>query len=135
MFTKAIWIKAIALIIVGAAVVAISIYQIKKQNQTKMKIEFYIAILLSLVIIIAGGINATRAVNPHYETISASYVYQSNNEIFGKQYNFKDYNGEIVTLSMDPITYRHIFKGKSFEKNKAYTITFDSKSKTIVGIK
>lgn len=136
MYTNAIWIKAIALIIVGLIGVSISILQTKKSNKSKEKIEFYIAILLSVVIIVLGGVNISQAINPNYETVKASYVNQTpKGEIFGRKYSFKDASGKYYDLSMDPITYRKIFLGKDFVKNKNYVITYETKSETIVGIK
>lgn len=135
MYTNAIWIKAIALIIVGLFVLAISVWQIKKPNDKK-KIEFYFAIFLSLFVIVLGSVNATQAINPNYETVNASYISQTpSGEIFGRKYLFKDATGKCYDLSMDPITYKKIFSGKSFYKNKKYTITYETKSETIVGIK
>lgn len=135
MYTNAIWIKAIALIIVGLIGVAISILQIKKSSKTKKKTEFYIAILLSVAIIVLGGVNISQAINPNYETINVSYISQTpKGEVFGRKYSFKDASGKYYDLSMDPITYRKIFLGKDFEKNKNYVITYETKSETIVGI-
>lgn len=92
--------------------------------------------MLSVAIIVLGGVNVSQAINPNYETINVSYISQTpRGEIFGRKYLFRDYNGECYDLSMDPITYRKIFYGKDFEKNKNYTITYETKTETIVGIK
>lgn len=133
MYTNDIWIKVIAMVVVGIIIIAgtlFNIYKSKKSNK-----ESSAAIGIAIVLIIYAGVCGVKAMNPHYETITASYVYQTGNgEIFGRQYNFKDSSGNVYTLSMDPITYRKIFRGKEFKEEESYIITYETKSETIVGI-
>jgi hypothetical protein len=94
-----------------------------------------VGIVIGIVLIGWSCVDSVKAINPKYETVNVTYVYQSSNGVvFGREYNFKDADDKVYSLTMDPITHRKIFYGKDFDKEKHYSITYEDKTDTIVGI-
>lgn len=82
-----------------------------------------------------GLINVSRAVNPDIQQATVNFVYQSQNGVmFGREYHFVDENDNDYDLTMDPITSGKLLGDNDFDDNTIYTITYEAKSKTIVGI-
>ena len=133
MFLGALWIKALISVCVSILVVLCGIYARKKMQWKAY--EFAVIIVIGVVIFGYGCFNIPYAVKPNIETITVHYSYETGKgELFGRKYIFNDNDGNNYELSMDIITNRKIFYGKSFDKDKTYEITYEANSDTIVGI-
>ena len=53
---------------------------------------------------------------------------------FGREYHFFDEKDNSYDLTMDPITSRKLLGDNDFDKDTIYTIIYETKSETIVGI-
>ena len=134
MFLGALWIKVIISILFAVVVILCGIFA-KKKMQWKTY-EFVIVMVIGIMIFVYGCFNFSYAVNPNIETIIVHYSYETGKgELLGRKYIFDDNEGNNYELSMDIITNRKIFYGKTFDKKKTYEITYESNSDTIVGIK
>ena len=134
MYLGGIWIKAIADIICGVIAIFCSYYAYKKLNWKALEASF--AVIICITVMVFGMINITHAINPDIKTVSVEYRSQTGNGvIFGREYTFEDVNGEIYSLTMDPITSHKILTGDEFiDKTDIYKVTYESKSETIIGI-
>ena len=133
MFLYALWIKILISIFVALLVILCSIYARKKMQWKAY--EFAIIIVIGVVVFGSGCFNILYAANPEIETVTVHYSYEtSKGELFGRKYIFNDNDGNNYELSMDIITNRKIFYGKSFDKDKTYEITYEANSDTILGI-
>lgn len=133
MYFGGILIKALSQIIISL-IVFISGFIAYRRLDWK-KFEFGFVIIIGIVLLFYGCINVTYAIKPEIKQVNVSYNYQSSNGvIFGREYHFVDKNGNFYDLTMDPITSRKIFEKKEFNKATEYTITYEEKSQSIVGI-
>jgi len=133
MYLGGIWIKGISEILIAILAFLCGLYAYKKLNWKSM--ELSATILVCLIIMVFGFINISHAANPNIQKADVYYTYQSSNGVvFGREYHFKDRDGNVLDLTMDPITTRKIFKGKEFDKKTEYTITYEKKSEAIVDI-
>lgn len=134
MSLNSIWIKAVAFIVLSILAFASGIYSYRELNWKQLDVIFCSVISIGLMIV--GLVNVSHAIKPDIDTIKVKYIYQSKQGIvFGREYHFVDAEGNYYDLTMDPITYRKIFSGQDFYEDETYSITYEKKSDTIVGIK
>lgn len=134
MYLGGIWIKAFAQIVLSLITFLCGLTAYKKLNWKQF--ELYFAILCSVVLLVFGCININHAIKPNIQRVNVNYSYQSSNGIiFGRELHFIDKEGNVYDLTMDPVTNQKIFKGKEFEKNIVYTVTYEKNSNAIVEIK
>jgi|GEM_PF-1822278 hypothetical protein len=133
MYLGGIWIKAGAEILLAIIALLCGIYAYKKLNWKT--VELSATVLICLIMFVFGLTNVSRAVNPDIQQATVNFVYQSQNGVmFGREYHFIDENDNDYDLTMDPITSGKLLGDNDFDDNTIYTITYEAKSKTIVGI-
>lgn len=133
MYLGGIWIKGISEILIAILAFLCGLFAYKKLNWKS--IELSSAILVCLVVMVFGFINISHAINPNIQQVTANYVYQSKTGVvFGREYHFVDKDDNYYDLTMDPITYNKLLDGVDFNENILYTISYETKSNTIVDI-
>ena len=127
MYLGGIWIKGIVKIAIAVIAFLCGIYAHKK---LKWKVqELSVTALICLGVMVFGLIDISHAIKPNIQQITVHYVSESK---FG--YHFIDENENNYDLTMDSITYGKLLDGAELDKDTLYTITYEEKSDTIIGI-
>lgn len=133
MYLGGIWIKAIAEIMLAIIAFLCAIYAYKKLSWNTS--ELFATILICLIIFVFGLNTISHAIKPNIQQITVNYSYQSKSGVvFGREYHFVDEKDNSYDLTMDPITSRKLLGDNDFDKDTIYTIIYEAKSETIVGI-
>ena len=98
--------------------------------------ELIIAVCIAIFVFALGIKNCTYVVNPVIKTQSLSYVYCTGIGVtFGKEYHFLSENGQVLDLTLDPITQKKLELNEDFIEGNYYLVTFESNSNTIIDVK
>lgn len=133
MYFGGIWIKAIAEILLAVLAVLCALYAYKKLNWKPA--EFSFCVIISLTILITGFVTMSHAVAPNIQQATVHYLYQDDKGVvFGRTYYFVDEKDKDYNLTMDPFTSKKLLGDNELDQNTLYTITYEAKSETIIGI-
>lgn len=130
------WIKVIAEIAFSFIVILCG-YGMYKKFGWKL-FEFIIIGCISLFILVSGVKNLYYVAHPQIESKTLFYLYNNQEGVvFGRTYYFKDSDGNLYDIIIDPITWRKVVKSvgiENFEKNIPYTIFFEEQSEVLLRV-
>lgn len=127
------WVQGIAGVVFAAAVVLCGWGMHKKFGWKKY--EFLVVVLFAAVILTGGAKNFYRIARPQIETQTMTYIYTNGGMVFGRSYCFRDAQGNVYDIKIDPVTWREIVKPAGiddFQKDESYTISYEKQSGVIL---